>query len=165
MQLTIKKCNQCKKSICSKRSRCISCIEKRSIWRANNRQKEKDYQAKNWTKRAIVHSRIADRNKNRTYKQEDYITPSRLEFLQKLLKNKCVYCSTEMQSTHRRKPNGITIERINQKFPHVKNNVLLCCFRCNCVGGRGNPGYIIQQCFAELRNKHFNKQFLNKPIC
>ena len=164
MQLIMKPCKKCKKTICSKRSRCLLCIKKASTLRLKNIQREKDYQSTNWAKRAIVHSRIADRNKNRTYNKKDYITHTRLEFLQKLIGNKCVYCQTEMQCINRRKPDGITIERINRRFPHVKNNVTLCCFHCNCVGGKGVPGHIIQQCFSELRNKHFNKQFSNKPI-
>ena len=146
MQLTIKKCKQCKRLTCSKQNRCVIC-----------RQREKDYQARRWKERVIVHSRIADRRKNRTYKQEDFITPERIGFLQKLLNNQCIYCKIEMQNTNRRKPNGITVERIDRRFAHVKNNCFLCCYRCNCVGGRGVPGHIIQQCFSELR-KYFNRK-------
>ena len=157
-QLTIQKCAYCKKVICCKQKTCANCRIRARDNRLKHIQRERTYQSQRWAHRAVVHSKIADKNKNRTYKPRDYITHQRLRFLRTLLKNKCVYCQTEMQTENRRLPNGLSVERINRKLPHVKSNVFLCCFRCNCVGGRGMPGPIIQQCFYELKNKHFMRQ-------
>jgi hypothetical protein len=30
-----------------------------------------------------------------------------------------------------------TLDRINEKLPHNKNNVLLCCYYCNCFSYTG----------------------------
>ena len=142
MQLTIKPCTKCKK-----------CISTRKRWCPKCRGKVAKYQAKRWANRACVHSKLADNNANRPFQDELFITPERLRFLRTLQQNKCVYCRTVMQTENRRCPNGLTIERVNNKVAHLKDNVLLCCFRCNCRGGRGNPGAIIQNCFRELKIK------------
>lgn len=143
MQLSIKSCTRCKRIHCNPdRKRCLHC-----------RDYIAQYQAIRWANRAIVHSRNADANAKRPFENHTYITPERLQFLRKLQQNKCVYCRTVMQTDNRRYPNGLTVERVNNKVAHLKDNVLLCCFRCNCVGGRGNPGHIIQNCFNELKLK------------
>ena len=142
MQQKIESCTKCKRLICCKRKWCPQC-----------RTKLAKYQSKRWAHRACVHSRLADHNADRQYDNEDYITPERLQFLKKLLNDKCVYCKIKMQTDNRRKPNGLTIERVNNKLAHTKHNIILCCHHCNCVGGRGNPGFILQNCFSELREK------------
>lgn len=142
MQLTIRSCTKCKRLITSTRRWCPTC-----------RTKCAKYQSGRWANRACVHSKIADQKANRRYNNDDFITPSRLVFLRSLQRDECVYCKTKMQTGHRRKPNGLTIERINNKLPHIKHNIVLCCFHCNCVGGRGNPGHILQNCFSELLTK------------
>ena len=153
MQLTIELCSKCKKTKCCKQKQCVTCRGRSKQSRLKHIQTERDYQSKRWAYRACVHSRIADKNANRTYKSNTFITPPRLEFLRTLQQNECIYCHTTMQIKHRRKPDGLTVERIDGNKPHIKNNVALCCFRCNCKSGRGRPGIIIQQVFSELRDK------------
>ena len=138
-QLQIKSCTKCNRLVCTKRRWCPTC-----------RRVNAEYQSRRWAHRACVHSRIADENAKRTYKQEDFITPERLIFLKKLQEDKCVYCETQMQTANRRLSDGLTIERINNKLAHTKHNTVLCCNRCNCVGGRGDAGFILQHCFPEL---------------
>ena len=143
MQLAIKSCTRCKRRYCNpKRMHCLSC-----------RETIAHYQAIRWAHRAIVHSRISDVNAKRAFEPHEYITPERLHFLRRLQESKCVYCRTVMQTENRRRPNGLTIERVNNGVAHLKTNVVLCCSHCNCVGGRGNPGPIIQNCFGELKLK------------
>ena len=153
MQLTIEPCSKCRKAKCCKQKQCIKCRERAKQSRLKNIQTERDYQAKRWAHRATVHSRIADKKSNRLYQSNTFITPKRLEFLRDIQHNKCIYCYTPMQIENRRKPNGLTVERVDGKKPHTKNNVALCCFRCNCKSGRGRPGIIIQQVFSELRDR------------
>ena len=143
MQLAIKSCTRCKRMYCNaKRKRCRTCWEYVA-----------KYQARRWANRVIVHSRVSDKNAKRPFEDHEYITPERLHFLRRLQESKCVYCRTVMQTDNRKRPNGLTIERVNNDVAHLKDNVLLCCYRCNCVGGNGNPGPIIQNCFNELKQK------------
>ena len=153
MQLTIEPCTKCGNAKCCKQKQCATCRGRAKQSRLKHIQTERNYQARRWAYRACVHSRIADHNANRTYTVNTFITPPRLEFLRILQQNKCIYCHTHMQIQHRRKPNGLTVERVDGKKPHTKNNVALCCFRCNCKSGRGRPGIIIQQVFSELRDR------------
>ena len=147
MQTKIKSCKKCDRLICTKKRWCPPC-----------RGKLASYQAKRWAHRACVHSKLSDQNANRPFNPEDFITPTRLVFLKQLQGGRCVYCHTDMQTDHRRKPNGLTIERVNNKLAHTKHNIVLCCFRCNCVGGRGCPGHILQSCFTELLQKTQNRR-------
>ena len=116
--------------------KCPTCRASESKYRKETRDdrrknQERDYQRKNWPNRCLYLSKNADRRKDRT-SDEPYITPQRLVTLRILQDNKCYYCDTELQVQNRKKPDGLTIERINNSKPHTISNVILCCHRCNC---------------------------------
>ena len=116
--------------------KCQKCRHKESEYRKRTRdtrrkEQERSYQRKNWFNRCLYLSRQSDAKKNRT-SDEPYITPERLLTLRVLQENKCFYCDTELQVHNRKKPDGLTIERLDNSKPHSISNVILCCHRCNC---------------------------------
>ena len=44
----------------------------------------------------------------------------------------CHYCKVLMQYENCQLPNGMTIERLKNPKPHLKDNCVLACHRCNC---------------------------------
>ena len=116
--------------------KCQNCRDRESTYRKKTRkgkrkEQERSYQRKNWFNRCLYLSRQSDLKANRT-SDEPYITPQRLVTLRVLQENKCFYCDTALQVQNRKKPDGLTIERLDNSRPHSLSNVILCCHRCNC---------------------------------
>ena len=93
-------CNRCHQEKLCWQVSCVACREKRKVSRKHI-QTERDYQAKRWAERCVVHSKLSDRKANRVFQEIDYIRPSRLRFLRKIQHNKCIYCGIEFQTQNR----------------------------------------------------------------
>ena len=124
-------CLKCKGEKSCHQQLCVLCRKQIAQIRLTRIYKEKDYQSKRWAHRVCVHSRLTDKKKNRTYAKSDYITPDRLKQMREIQDNKCIYCETELQTYNRKRPNGLTIERLDNNFAHVISNCVICCFHCN----------------------------------
>ena len=86
---------------------------------------------KNWAVRCVAISRNTDKHWPLRVSDNPYVTAEHLEKLNNLQKNRCAYCKVEMQVKTRMKPNGLTIQRLDNSKPHTCNNCVLACFRCN----------------------------------
>ena len=135
MQQSLEKCRLCPRLISCSHKACKPCREKRRLYRLKHIQEEQIYQSKRWAHRAVVHSKCADTLSHRSFEQDKYITPEHLHTIRRTQHNSCFYCTTEMQIKNRRKPNGLTVERLDNTLPHEKLNTVLACFRCNCRSG------------------------------
>jgi hypothetical protein len=116
--------------------KCQQCLTTDNNYRKKNRTQkvvdsEREYRQKVWFKRCVWKSTRKDRLKNRT-SGDPMVKPIRLQTLRVLQLNKCFYCLTDMQVLNRKKPNGLTIERLDNTEPHTTKNCILCCNRCNC---------------------------------
>ena len=121
------------------RRKCPSCREQESQWRKNTRvvlkrdAVEQKYRMKTWAKRCLTHSKRSDTKYSRVWDENTYMTERQLKTLRILQENRCVYCSQTMQVVNRRRPNGLTVERIVAgKRAHDGANILLACHQCNC---------------------------------
>ena len=135
-RIKISKCVRCGGDLDSSRRKCTTCRLDENSWRkktrSNRTKTEQAYYRKNWDRKCIMHSKLSDRKYNRPIVDENYVTPERLRQLRKLQMNLCYWCSTVLQTRNRREPDGLSIERLNNKFPHDLDNVILSCHRCNC---------------------------------
>ena len=86
-----------------------------------------------WYKRIVRDSRYNDRKAGRAIDPTcKFISTTRLFALQAKQNNKCYYCQTNMALTNRRSnPLGLTLERLDNQYPHYENNCVLACKRCN----------------------------------
>lgn len=106
------------------RSECIPCNR---AWRSVKGYKELNERRKqeraNGVNRAYyVHqdTRSSDRKKGRDNDLD-------IEFIEKLISKPCAYCgNTE---------GGITLDRVDSRKGHTKDNVVQSCFRCNMIKG------------------------------
>ena len=154
-----KKCVRCNGDLDSARRKCQACRSDESVWRKNTRQNradtERKYQQKHWDRRCVMHSKCSDRKYNRELQEgEDYITPKRLRLLRKLQMNKCYYCETVLQVLDRRKADGLSIERLNNNYPHSSSNCILACHSCNCKRKNSTNGKTALQTFYEIFNNY-----------
>ena len=154
------KCYRCRQEKTCWQTSCIVCRAKRQLSRMKHIQTEREYQARRWAERCVVHSKLSDRKADRTFQEDDYIQASRLRFLRTLQNNKCIYCNIEFQTTNRQKKGGLTIERLHSDLPHLTTNCVLCCFPCNCKSYYTRFP-VIQHTFRELLQRHTNKQQVN----
>ena len=87
---------------------------------------------KRWQHRIVSHSKSSDRNSERTWEDDSYITPEFLTYLRQLQNNLCYYCKYPLITFNRKQHNGLTVERLNNEIAHTKNNSKICCHACNC---------------------------------
>ena len=134
-RISNKRCVRCGKALDSARRKCQVCRKKESDWRKKTRERrrnsERTYKQGIYDKRICMHSKLSDAKMERPIVEQSYITPKRIRTLRRLQKNKCLYCSQELQVLNRRKPDGLTCERLQNSLPHDESNVILCCHRCN----------------------------------
>ena len=99
-----------------------------------------------------MHSKLSDAKMERPVVEQTYITPDRIRALRRLQKNKCLYCGNALQVLNRRRPDGLTVERIKNALPHNSDNVILACHRCNVrrVGDKLNQDKTNLQVFHEI---------------
>ena len=68
----------------------------------------------------------------------NYITPDYVKVLiqrqSEILGGlKCAYCKIGLGVLQRQSPNGLTLDRIDDNRPHIENNIIIACHRCNCA--------------------------------
>jgi hypothetical protein len=117
------------------KKKCKTCGERESAYRKKTRSKRRErerlYRIKHWAERCCYLSRGADIRKDRAITSE-YITPKRLKTLRALQLNRCFYCRTPMYAENRKRRDGLTIERLDNRMAHNEGNIVLCCSSCNC---------------------------------
>ena len=89
-------------------------------------------------KNMIKSSIQTDKNKNRTYNEEDFITYEFLMSLYEEQQGKCYYenCNCDMTLDFNkscRSSTQITVQRLDNEIAHIKLNCVLSCFFCNCM--------------------------------
>ena len=149
-------CVRCGKALDSARRKCQVCRKKESDWRKKTRERRRDsertYKQGIYDKRIVMHSKLSDAKMERPVVEQTYITPERIRALRRLQKNKCLYCGNALQVLNRRRPDGLTVERIKNALPHNSDNVILACHRCNVrrVGDKLNQDKTNLQVFHEI---------------
>lgn len=93
----------------------------------------------------IIYKRIQqhinkDLKHNKSCLINEYITITDVINLLKNQNNKCNFCGEEMNlvpthTKHSRDLNAFSIDRINNKKPHMKGNCVISCFFCNTTRG------------------------------
>ena len=110
---------------------------------------------KRWQHRIVSHSKSSDRNSEREWEDDTYITPDFLTFLRQFQNNLCFYCKYPLITYNRKKHNGLTVERIDNNIAHTKTNSKICCHACNCrklTPTRLQNAKIVR--YLERRRKH-----------
>ena len=155
-RISNQQCVRCGKASDSARRKCQICRKKESDWRKKTRERRRDsertYKQGIYDKRIVMHSKLSDAKMERPVVEQTYITPERIRALRRLQKNKCLYCGNALQVLNRRRPDGLTVERIKNDLPHNSDNVILACHRCNCrrVGDKLNQDKTNLQVFHEI---------------
>jgi len=86
----------------------------------------------------INKSRQSDKERNRTYDENEYVDYDFLNDLWNKQEGKCGYncCKCEMVLTFNkdtRNPYQVSIQRLDNNIAHIKSNIMLSCFMCNVI--------------------------------
>ena len=65
---------------------------------------------------------------------KNYIEVNDVKILIEVQDNKCYICKEPFKEYNAGCKNQLTLDRINSKNPHLKGNILLACWYCNCYG-------------------------------
>jgi hypothetical protein len=85
-----------------------------------------------WYNRIPRDSKQSDIKAHRPFDPAKFITTSQLKALQIKQENICFHCEGFMDWIERRgTKNGLTVERLDNRYPHHVDNVVLCCKSCN----------------------------------
>ena len=102
-----------------------------NAYKKKNPEKVKYWHNKNWSRIAVMNSKVSDKKHCREWTDAEYVTAQFLLNQFDEQEGACYWCGTEMQTQNRRQDNGLTIERLNNRFPHTRENCRLACFKCN----------------------------------
>ena len=110
---------------------------------------------KRWQQRIVSHSKCSDRKSKRNWEDNAYITAEFLTHLRTIQNNLCFHCKCPLITFNRKQHNGLTVERLNNKVAHTKENSKICCHACNCrkftPSRLGDPEIVK---YLERRMKH-----------
>jgi len=81
----------------------------------------------------VGNHRYGDMSKG-LYNKENHITTKYLKILKDQAGNSCYHCGVQLDwsnTVHVRRDDQPTLQRINNKLGHTKDNVCFACFNCN----------------------------------
>ena len=110
---------------------------------------------KRWQHRIVSHSKCSDRNSERDWEPDSYITAEFLTNLRKIQHNLCLYCKYPLITFNRKQHNGLTVERLDNEIAHTRDNSRICCHACNCR--KLTPARLLETKiirYLERRRKH-----------
>ena len=92
---------------------------------------------KKWWNIMINSSKLSDAKREFVWDKADYIDKDHLIYQREDQNNRCYYCNIWMCiPTHADYVSSkMTIERMNNTQPHIKENIVLSCNQCNCQRG------------------------------
>ena len=119
-----------------------------------------NYFAVNWWLCMISQSKRSDIKKG-LYDPDEHVDKELLQYQFEEQEGKCFYCDVAM-ITHsaglghgKREPDRMTIERMDNRVGHIKENCILACYKCNCQRGdryNCNEFYRMKAAERELNN-------------
>jgi hypothetical protein len=118
---------------------CDRCREgKRRVGHTSRSRKTKQqYRQAKWWIQLIGRSKASDERKG-IHIAEDYVDKEHLIYQREDQDNKCFYCHKTMVSSNPcdddyqpMANNRLSIERMDNTLPHVKENIVLACWGCN----------------------------------
>ena len=93
------------------------------------------YQRIHWPNTMIKRSKHSDKKYNRPWEDGEFVTAKFLLNQYQEQEGYCFYYHDDgplkMQMLDRRADDGLTIERLDNNFPHTRDNCVLACFECN----------------------------------
>ena len=140
---------------------CPHCRESCREWKRNNVDKNRitsrNWKTKFWARRIISHSYDGDRSAMRLPNDmDDFIDETYLELSRGYQKNRCYYCTVDMQTYNRRLADGLTAQRLDNTIGHTKDNVRLACRECNTRR--------VESCNNGYLNHKINAVYFNRLI-
>jgi hypothetical protein len=109
------------------------CRDSEKRWRAKHRDHTVAYNQINWQARCVLSAKRSDFLMSR--QGTDIDEKSLTDEWQKL-QGLCPYCKCEMHAgvgvNRTVDRNAVTVQRINNRLAHTKENCTLCCITCNC---------------------------------
>ncbi len=97
-----------------------------------------------YAEKKIAAYKNQDKKKNRNFNNEEYCNIDTIIKLIEKQDSKCYVCGDNVIFDDA-KANCLyqfTLDRPDETLPHNKNNVLLCCYYCNCFGFTGYDNYL-----------------------
>lgn len=116
------------------------------------------WKQRNWDRRMVCHSKEGDAKRGRLpADMATYVNPQYLRTLRDTQSNQCPYCTVKMQTENRKAPDGLTLQRLDNRLGHTRANCLLACHQCNVrrVENNKNETYL-----RDKRNRLYFERLL-----
>ena len=120
--------SRCKREALPNRKRCQNCT--RSNFYSLKR---------NWATRMVLHSKRSDKYKKYKWEPAEYVNKQWILTMFRKTGATCYWCgATNLNIKRRTGADGLTLERLSNKLPHLKRNCVLACGQCNRQSWREN---------------------------
>ena len=94
------------------------------------RLSSRKWKKRNWEKNLLCSHRIRDIRAG-LYDAVNFCTEAHIKQCRERLGDKCFHCHVLMDPTQRFSPNGLTLQRLDNKKGHTIENTTICCLSCN----------------------------------
>ena len=112
-------CTVCKKVHAERYSCCKACRHNSRTWKA-----------KHWEKNLLCTHRIRDVRAG-IYDPVNFVTKEHIQAIRRELGGKCFHCHVQMDAENRDLPDGLTLQRLDNRLGHTIQNTTLACLSCN----------------------------------
>ena len=130
------KCHDCRNDAVEGKARCEGCLAKKRQYNQTHKGQHTEWLRMNWWVHMVSCSKRKDIKKG-LFDPDDHIDKELLQYRFDEQKGKCFYCNVAM-ITHSLglgqgniTPDRLTVERMDNRTGHTKENCILACFRCN----------------------------------
>ena len=94
------------------------------------RRNSRTWKARHWEQNTLVSHRNRD-IKSGIYDHENFCTQDHIKTVRRHLQDKCYHCHVKMDAENRNTPDGMTLQRLDNRKGHTIENTTLACLSCN----------------------------------
>ena len=112
-------CSVCRKAHAERYSCCKLC-----------RRNSKRWKQRHWQQNLLCSHRNRD-IKAGLFEPDFFCTLNHIKCLREQLNDRCYHCHVKMDAEHRNQPDGMTLQRLDNRLGHTIQNTTLACLSCN----------------------------------
>ena len=94
------------------------------------RKNSRTWKTRHWQQNLLVTHRNRD-IKSGIYEEDKFCTEDHIKRVREQLNDRCYHCSVLMDAENRNQPDGMTLQRLDNRKGHTIENTTLACLSCN----------------------------------
>ena len=119
------------------------------------RRNSRTWKSRHWEQNLLVSHRNRDMRAG-LYDEDNFCTLDHIKTVRRELNDKCYHCHVEMDAENRSQPDGMTLQRLDNRIGHTCPNTTLACLSCN--------RHRVESCDTGWLQRRLSQVYLDKLI-